>query len=132
MISDHEYQSLARFRRTIRRFLHFSENAARAAGLTPQQHQALLAVRGHPEGSPSVGDLADSLQLQPHSAAGLVDRLVRQELVTRVGDAKDRRRVLVHITPRGAELLESLTATHREELRRLGPDLRVVLEMLER
>ena len=129
-VSDREYQSLAAFRAALRRFQHFSEEAARSAGLTPQQHQAMLAVRGAMEAM-TVGTLAEQLQVRHHSAVGLVDRLAAQDLVERVRADGDRREVHLALTPRGEEILGSLAATHRAELRRLGPQLAALLTALE-
>ena len=118
------YRALADFRYQIRRFLRFSEEAARAAGVEPQHHQLLLAVRGLPEGEPaSVGAIAERLQLQPHSTLELVERLVERGLITRRRDPSDRRRVLVALTPQGEDVLHRLSLHHVEELRRAGPDL---------
>jgi len=129
-VSDREYQNLAAFRAALRRFQHFSEEEARGAGLTPQQHQAMLAVRGAGEAM-TVGGLAEQLQVRHHSAVGLVDRLAAQDLVERVRGDGDRREVRLALTPRGEEILASLAATHRAELRRLGPQLQALLAALE-
>src|SRR5690606_30729116 len=89
-LSDRDYRALAEFRSALRRFLHFSEQAAREAGITPAQHQLLLAVRGFAgPGTPVVGDLAEALQLRHHSTVELVDRAERAGLVTRVPDPDD-------------------------------------------
>jgi DNA-binding MarR family transcriptional regulator len=113
---------LAAFRYTLRRFLHFSEQAAEVVGLTPHQHQALLAVRGG-GGPMTVGDLAERLQVRHHSAVGLVDRLVRGGLLSRRPSPVDGRAVRLHLTARGSRLLERLTAAHRRELSRIRVDL---------
>ncbi len=119
-----DYRALAEFRYQIRRFLHFSDQAARAAGLEPQQHQLLLALKGLPEGTrPTIGELAERLQIQHHSAVELVDRLVERGLAERSRAAADRRQVLVQPTPQGAEILAELSRHHRAELRSLGPVL---------
>lgn len=122
---DDDYRALAAFRAGLRRFVRFSEDAARAAGLSPQQHQLLLAVRGHdgPE-PPTIGDLADALQIRHHSAVGLIDRMEDGGLVRRERSAIDSRRVHVAISPAGEDVLRSLTAAHRQELRRLSELLR--------
>jgi DNA-binding MarR family transcriptional regulator len=115
---------LAELRHQIRRFLHFSERAARAAGVEPQQHQLLQAVKGLPEGElATVGTLAERLQLRPHSVVGLVDRLAERGLVQRRKDDHDRRQVLIELTPDGERLLRDLTLHHRAELRAAGPRL---------
>lgn len=122
---DDDYRALAAFRAGLRRFVRFSEDAARAAGLSPQQHQLLLAVRGHegPE-PPTIGDLAEALQVRHHSAVGLIDRMEEGGFVRRERSAIDSRRVHVAITSAGEDVLRSLTAVHRQELRRLGELLR--------
>jgi DNA-binding MarR family transcriptional regulator len=121
---------LAEFRYQIRKFLHFSEAAARGAGMEPQQHQLLLAIRGFggPGEPPSIGILAERLQIQHHSAVELVDRLVERGLVARSRGPSDRRQVLVHLTSRGESELEKLTAYHLAELRTNGPALVKALE----
>ncbi len=125
------YVALAAFRHALRHFLDFSAGAARAAGLTPQQHQALLAIKGFPGRDPAtVGGLAERLCLRPHSAVGLVDRLARRGLLQRRPDRRDHRRVQVRLTARGEALLARLSAAHRDELRRVGPDLLRALEKI--
>ncbi len=123
-LSDREYRALAQFRAELRRFLHFSEEAARAAGITPAQHQLLLAVRGFagPD-APVVGDLAEALQLRHHSAVELVDRAERAGLVVRTPDPDDLRRQQVALTAAGRRLLEDLSVVHRDELRSVGTHL---------
>src|ERR1700742_1541303 len=97
-----QYEALASFRYALRRFLHFSEAAALVAGITPQQHQALLAIKGYPKrDSVTIGELAERLQLRHHSAVGLVDRLAGEKLVVRKTSATDRRRVMVQLASRG-------------------------------
>jgi len=132
MLSDSfDYGTLAEFRHQIRKFLHFSEAAARAAGLNSQQHQLLLALKGLPSGvKPTVGALAEWLQLRHHSTVGLVDRLVERGYVARETDPSDRRQVLVRITPEGNSILRKLTRTHREELLSAGPRLLITLQKL--
>jgi DNA-binding MarR family transcriptional regulator len=118
-----DYQALAEFRYQIRRFLRFSEDAARVAGLEPQQHQVLLAVKGMPGGEAArIADLAERLQIRHHSAVELVDRLAARGLVNRaLGD--DRREVYVQLSARGEAILSILTAPHKRELRRAVPAL---------
>jgi DNA-binding MarR family transcriptional regulator len=126
-----DYQTLAAFRYALRRFLSFSAAAARESGISAPQHQALLAIKGFPaRGAISIGELAERLDLRHHSAVGLVDRLVRKRLVRRAPDSADHRRVHVRLTARGEALLERLSAVHRDELRRLGPELRRLLQKL--
>lgn len=129
-ITDTDYRSLAEVRYQIRRFLHFSEQAARATGLEPHQHQLLLAVRG--QGQPSIRVLAERLQIQHHSAVELVDRLVDRGLVLRSRAPSDRRQVLVQLTPRGEAELQKLAACHLAELRENGPALVDALEAVIR
>lgn len=130
IVSDAQYRRLAQFRYALRQFLHFSEDAARTAGLTPRQHQALLAVRGFADnGDMSIGDLAESLQIRHHSAVGLIDRLVAQNLMQRRSCDLDRRQVRLLLTRRAASILDRLTLAHTEELRRIGP---VITDLLTR
>lgn len=130
-LSSEDYQALGEFRFQIRRFLHFSEEAAKAEDLEPQQHQMLLAIRacGEPQG-PSVGQLAEQLFIRHHSAVGLIDRLEARGLVDRVRGAQDRRQVRVHLTPEGDAKLRRLSGAHREELRDTGPVLAAVVAKL--
>jgi DNA-binding MarR family transcriptional regulator len=126
-----DYQALAEFRYQIRRFLRFSEEAAREAGVEPQQHQLLLALKGLPESRrPTVRVLAERMQLHHHSTVELVDRMERAGLVTRHRGEEDRREVLVLPTAKGEHLLRELTVFHREELRNNGPVLAQVLRRI--
>ena len=130
-LSLHDYRALADFRYQLRRFLSFSNEAARAAGLEPRQHQLLLAVKGMPEGvEATVGTIAERLQTQHHSTVELVDRMEDRGLVRRVRSAGDRRRVLVSLTARGEALLARLSAVHRAEVRSIGPRLLRALESI--
>jgi len=125
------YEALASLRHALRRFQRFSQEAARAAGLTPQQHQALLAIKGFPgRDCVSIGELAERLQLRHHSAVGLVNRLVRRQLVCRAPSADDRRRVEVRLSPRGEARIERLSSAHMRELRHLGPGIRRLLRAI--
>ncbi len=122
-ISIPDYQALAEFRYQIRRFLRFSEEAAYAANLEPQQHQLLLTIKGLPEDkTATVGELAERLQLRHHSTVELIDRLVNKGLVERRRDDEDQRRVLVSLTPQGEEILHHLSRTTLTELRSTGPN----------
>jgi DNA-binding MarR family transcriptional regulator len=119
-LNDEHYAALASIRHELRRFLHFSEQAAAASGVTPQQHQALLAIRA--VGGPMlVGALAEHLLLKPHSASEHVDRLVKLGLVRRGAGTTDKRQVPIELTPEGKALLTSLSRAHRDELRRIRP-----------
>jgi DNA-binding MarR family transcriptional regulator len=130
-LSKADYEALAAFRHALRRFLDFSGEAAKEAGLTPQQHQALLAIKGFPgRDRVTVGELAEQLVQRHHSTVGLVDRLEAQGLVRRESDPADGRRALVGLTDRAEEALAGLSAIHRAELRRLGPSLATLLERL--
>jgi DNA-binding MarR family transcriptional regulator len=131
--SKEDYETLAEFRYALRCFLHFSENAVETAGLTMQQHQALLFIIGTPGREQlTIGELAERLQIRHHSAVGLVDRLEEQGWVVRVPNEDDRRQVFIGLTPKGMRVLESLATTHREELRQLGPQLCSMLEQIYR
>jgi DNA-binding MarR family transcriptional regulator len=130
-ITKAEYETLAEFRHALRRFLHFSETAANAVGVAPQQHQAMLAIKGFPgRDRITVGELAERLQIKHHSAVGLADRLVAERYVRRVNNPGDRREVLLALTARGEFILERLSAAHREQLRRIGPQMNRLLETL--
>lgn len=119
-VSRDDLHELAQFRYALRRFLRFSEDAARAAGITPQQHQLLLGVAGFTgRGSATVSELAEFLQERNHSVVGLVERAVQAGLVARGANPEDRRQVIVTLTARGRGLLLGLSALHREEKQRL-------------
>ena len=123
-ISAAGYRQLAEFRYCIRHFLHLSEEAARSKGIEPHQHQVLLAIKGLPEGSrPTVRTLAERLCLRHHSTVELIDRLVDQGAVARRHSAKDRREVLIELTPHGEELLHELSVLLWQELKVSGPAL---------
>jgi DNA-binding MarR family transcriptional regulator len=123
-ISRRDYEALAEVRYQIRRFVNFSEAAARAAGVEPQQHQLLLAIKGMPGGeTATIGACAERLQIQHHSAVELVNRAEQQRLVVRQPSAEDRRVVTLSITARGEVLLGELTVAHRRELRSAAPSL---------
>jgi DNA-binding MarR family transcriptional regulator len=126
-VDDADYRVLARFRFALRVFLRFSEDAARAAGLTPNQHQLMLAVRGFPSGEPTISDLAEWLQLRHNSTVELVQRAVDAGLLERHVDDRDRRRQRLALTSRGEAVLASLSRSHREELRRFREEMAEVL-----
>ena len=129
-ISDADFEHLAAFRHALREFLHFSEEAALAAGVSPQQHQALLAIKGS-RARLTVGDLAGLLLIKHHSAVGLVNRMESEGLILKAEGREDRRQVLLRISARGMRLLESLSPAHKAELARIGPALRNILTQLE-
>ena len=119
-----DFRALAEFRYEIRRFLNFSEQAARVAGVEPQQHQALLAIKGLPAGRrATVGVLSERLQIRPHSGVELSVRLENKRLIRRTRSLRDRREVLLSLTRRGEKLLRKLSLPHRAELRSAGPTL---------
>jgi DNA-binding MarR family transcriptional regulator len=119
-----DYAALADFRYEVRRFLHFAEQAAQAAGIEPQQYQALLAIRGLPAWArATIGTMAERMQIRHHSAVELSSRLERAGWIERSRSDVDRREVLLRLTRRGERLLESLSRLHRRELRTTAPKL---------
>jgi DNA-binding MarR family transcriptional regulator len=129
-LTDEDYRTLAGFRHTLRGFLAFSEGKASAAGITAQQHQAMLAIRASPGATMLVGELAQRLWIKPHSASEHVDRLTKLGLVQRDGSpGEDRRRVPVRLTAKGEHILDTLSQVHREELRRIKP---LLVELITR
>src|SRR5512135_742664 len=113
--SKQDYETLAEFRYALRCFLRFSEDSAASAGLTLQQHQALLFIIGYPgREQVTMGELAERLQIRHHSAVGLVDRLVDQGLVERIHNSEDKRQVFIRLTDKGVGVLKGLASTHRE------------------
>jgi|SRR5580698_8324293 DNA-binding MarR family transcriptional regulator len=132
-LSLEEYRALAEFRYQIRRFLGFSEDQVRSAGMEPQQHQLLLAIKGLPDGvTATIGELAERLQLKHHSTVELVNRLEMLGYVARVGGKQDRRQVIVHLTPSGAAILRRLSLAHHQELEIAGPRLAKALRSIAR
>jgi len=128
-----DYEALAQFRFQLRKFLSFSEAAAQKAGLTPQQHQALLAIKGFSTTEPvSVGDLSDFLLVRHHTAVELVDRMTRLGLLERVVDDDDSRRILVKLTRTGEQKLQTLSKIHFEELQAASPRLTRILRSFRR
>lgn len=117
-----DYELLAQFRYALRKFIAFSEAEAAAIGLAPQQHQALLAIKGTPDRDGLyIGEIADRLLIKPHTAAELVDRLVRMDLAQRLPDPADGRRVQVVLTEHAEQLLEDLSVAHLQELHSIRP-----------
>jgi DNA-binding MarR family transcriptional regulator len=124
-----DYESLAALRYQIRRFLHFSEQASRKAGLEPRQHQLMLTLKGLPAGTrPRIGELAERLQIQHHSTVELVNRLAAGGYVRRHRGGEDRREVLLSLTPKGEKVLRELSLHHKAELRTQGPALVAALK----
>lgn len=116
-----DYERLLDFRKELRRFLRWSEESARNVGLTPAQHQLLLAVKGHPGEAPTISDVADDLMLRHHSVSELIDRAATAGLVDRQTDPADRRLTRVQVTREGEAVLRRLTQQHVAEIRRLAP-----------
>ncbi|MGC9223506.1 MAG: MarR family winged helix-turn-helix transcriptional regulator [Terracidiphilus sp.] len=117
------FQELALFRHKLRKFLRFSEDAVRASGITPQQHQLMLGIAGFTgTGSANISEIAEFLQEKHNSVVGLVDRAVQSGLVRRMEDPEDRRVVVVSLTARGEEILKKLSLLHNEEVKRLRRD----------
>jgi DNA-binding MarR family transcriptional regulator len=130
-LSKAQYESLAAFRYALRRFLRFSEEAAQGAGITPQQHQGLLAIKGFPgRDRVTVSELAERLQLRHHSAVGLIDRLVEEKLVMREPSKTDRRQVLIRLAPKGEKVLGKLSFAHSQQLKGMGSEIKALLGRL--
>lgn len=130
-ITKHECEILASFRYTLRKYLRFSEEEAAVAGLTPQQHQAMLAIKGFPgRDVVTVAELAERLQVRHHSAVGLINRLVALGLAARHPCTDDRRQVHVQLSELGEARLAALASAHRIELRRMQPDLSALLRQI--
>jgi DNA-binding MarR family transcriptional regulator len=126
-----DYEALAAFRLALRRFLAFSDAAIREKGITPQQHQALLAIKASPEERLTIGALAEALLLQHHSCVELANRLEAAGLVTRAPAADDRRKVFLELTPEAGALLAGLATTHLRELAGIRPLLAQALQGLD-
>ncbi len=130
-VSEEEYVALAEFRYGLRRFLRFSEAAARDQGITPQQHQLLLSIKGlRGRKWASVNELSERLQLQQHSVVGIIDRSEQAGLVGRRHHAGDLRVTEVYLTEEGERILETLTMVHRSELQRTGEFLATIQGIL--
>jgi DNA-binding MarR family transcriptional regulator len=131
-IGDQDYRRLLLLRTGLRRFLNWSEEQAEGVGLTPMQHQLLLAVRGHPDSrGPTIGDVASYLVIKHHSAGELVDRAEAAGLLQRIGDAVDMRVVRLRLTLLGSRRLSALTRLHLEELSRLAHHINPILQGLD-
>jgi DNA-binding MarR family transcriptional regulator len=132
-LTDAEYLALGEFRESIRQFLEFSDEGARAQGMTSQQHQALLVIRSHGGGEAiTIGELARSLLIKNHSAVELVARMAERDLVERVGSEADRRRVLLRLRPAGARALETISRRNLRQLSQTAVILEDVLATVRR
>lgn len=127
-----DYQRLAEFRYHLRGFLKFSERAAAQMGLSAQQHQALLAIKGTGVGPITIGILAERLGIRHNSAVELIDRLIANGLAERRQNPEDRREVLIDLTRRAERMLAKLSLAHRNEVRKLAPLLRRLLAPFEK
>lgn len=130
-LNDAEYAALAEFRYALRQFLAFSERGSSELGLTPQQHQALLAIRGASKVAVNVGYVAERLSLKPHSATGLINRLQGVGLITRHPSPEDGRQALLRLTPKARALLRKLSETNRDEIVRIRPLLNELLKQID-
>ena len=128
LLDDGDYAALAEFRAVLRKFLAFSEQRANEVGLSAQQHQALLAIRGAEDAKATVGYIAERLILKPHSASELVHRLEKLSLIERRAATNDRRKSFIVLTDRANALLAQLSLTHREEIERMKPLLSDLLD----
>jgi DNA-binding MarR family transcriptional regulator len=126
--TQQQFQALAEFRYQIRRFLSFSEQAAKEQGLEPHQHQLLLAVKGAASTPPTIGYLAARLHIRHNSAVELVDRMEHRGVIVRSPGVHDKRQVVVSLTPAGERLLTALSAEHLSELSQTGPALVAALQ----
>jgi DNA-binding MarR family transcriptional regulator len=132
-LTDVDYEALSNLRYTLRRFMDFSASAAQQEGLPVQQHQALLAIRGHRDVDPmTIGALAERLLIAPHSATELVGRLVTAGYVSRIADLIDKRKQTLALTEKANVVLKRLTATHLKEIKELAPQLIGILSALQR
>jgi DNA-binding MarR family transcriptional regulator len=120
-LSKNIYEQMAEFRYKIRKFLRFSESAARDKGIAPQQYQLLLTIMGYPgRDFATIGELAERLQITPHACVELINRSEELGYVQRRTNPKDRRSVLIEVTPQGGDILEALAEYHLEEIKRIG------------
>ena len=130
-LNSPEFETLAAFRYQVRKFLRFSKDLLSAEDLTPDQYQALLAIRAFSDQQKlSIRDLAEQLQVRHHSTFGIVDQLVSRAAVVRQVSPDDRRKVLLTLTPKGEELVARLAPPHRQELTRLCPEMIETLQRL--
>lgn len=132
ILGQSDFQHLLELRTGLRRFLRWSEQQAKAAGLTAAQHQLLLAIRGHPDpAGPTIGEIADYLVLRHHSAVGLVDRAVKDGLVRRNPDPDSKSVVRVTLARVGSAKLDALAEAHVQEIAHLAPTMRALWRALE-
>jgi DNA-binding MarR family transcriptional regulator len=132
-LGQSDFEHLLELRTGLRRFLRWSEEQAKAAGLTATKHQLLLAIKGHPDpAGPTIGEIADYLVLRHHSAVELVNRAVKEGLVQRNPDPISKSVVRVTVTPAGAAKLDGLAEAHLEEIAHLAPTMRTLWRQLER
>jgi DNA-binding MarR family transcriptional regulator len=130
ILNSPDFETLASFRYHVRRFLRFSKDLLISEDLTPDQYQALLAIRASTSrGSLSIRDLAEQLQVRHHSTVGIVDQLVLRAAIVREVAPDDRRKILLTLTPKGEELIQRLAPPHHKELSRLSPE---IIETLQR
>jgi DNA-binding MarR family transcriptional regulator len=128
-----DFEHLLELRTGLRRFLRWSEEQAKASGLTAAKHQLLLAIRGHPDpAGPTIGEIADYLVLRHHSAVGLIDRAAKDGLVKRTPDPESRSVVRVTLTPVGTAKLDALAEAHLQEIAHLAPTMQTLWRALER
>lgn len=132
-LGELEYRALGEFRRALREFLAYSEDGAEEHGLSPQQHQALLAIRAHWGPEPmSIGELAERLLVKHHSAVGLVDRMAERGLISRVASPADRRRVLLELTPEARRILSEISVRNLARLKDTSRSLSAVVRNVRR
>jgi DNA-binding MarR family transcriptional regulator len=130
-LTQADFEHLLQLRTGLRRFLRWSEQQAQATGLTPAQHQLLLAIRGHPDAAgPTIGEIANYLVLRHHSAVGLIDRAASAGLVKRNPDPTNNSVVRMTLTPAGTDKLDALAETHLQELAHLAPTMRTLWRAL--
>lgn len=131
-LEQSDFEHLLELRTGLRRLLRWSEEQAKAAGLTAAKHQLLLAIRGHPDpAGPTIGEIADYLVLRHHSAVGLTDRAEKDGLVKRTPDPASRSVVHVTLTPAGMAKLDALAEAHLQEITHLAPTMRTLWRALE-
>lgn len=130
-LTDSDYARLSDFRFALRKYLNFSQKAAEAAGLTPQQHQALLSIRGSTAGKITIGELAERLCIRHNTAVELSKRLEITRLIRRQPSPEDRRVILLSLTTAGCRKISELTLTHRAELKQFRPEIAAILDNLD-